>query len=89
MRYMLNFDDLAPIADAALSGLGIARLPLWLAGKWVAASRLVPVLPAAYADDTVVHVVWPRARFLPLKTRAAIDTLVLEVPKALLASVGA
>lgn len=87
MRYMLNFDDLAPIADAALSGLGIARLPLWLAGKW--ASRLVPVLPAAYADDSVVHVVWPRARFLSLKTRAAIDTLVLEAPKALVASVGA
>ncbi len=89
IRYMLNFDDIGPIADAALNGLGIARLPLWLADKWVRASQLVPVLPAAYADDTDVHVVWPRARFLPLKTRAAIDTLVQEAPKALVMSVTA
>jgi len=82
-RYMLNFDDLAPIADAALGGMGIARLPQWLANQWVAGGQLVPVLPAVYAEDTEVHLVWPRARFLPLKTRAAIDTLVREAPKAL------
>jgi DNA-binding transcriptional LysR family regulator len=83
MRYMLNFDDIAAIADAALGGLGIARLPLWLAAGWVEANQLLPVLPAAYADDMQVHAVWPRARFLPLKTRAAIDLLVQEAPKAL------
>lgn len=89
MRHMLNFDDVASIADAALAGLGIARLPLWMAGQWVEAHQLVPVLAAAYADDTQVHVVWPRARFLPLKTRAAIDLLAHEAPKALVMSVAA
>jgi DNA-binding transcriptional LysR family regulator len=84
MRYMLNFDDIDAIADAALAGLGIARLPLWMAARWVNENRLVPVLPAAYSDDTEVHVVWPRARFLPLKTRFAIDLLVREAPGALL-----
>ena len=83
MRYMLNFDDIAAIADAALAGLGIARLPLWLATRWVADRQLVPVLPAAYADDAEVHLVWPRARFLALKTRVAIDTLVREAPRVL------
>jgi len=43
----------------------------------------VPVLPSAYTEDTQVHAVWPRARFLPLKTRAAIDLLVQEARKAL------
>jgi len=83
MRYMLNFDDIAAIAGAALAGVGIARLPLWLTGEWVAQRQLVPVLPAAYSDDTEVHLVWPRARFLPLKTRTAIDALVREAPKVL------
>jgi DNA-binding transcriptional LysR family regulator len=86
MRYMFNFDDIDAIADAALNGLGIARLPLWMAEGWVASKQLVSVLPGVYADDNEVHVVWPRARFLPLKTRAAVDLLVREAPKALYAT---
>jgi DNA-binding transcriptional LysR family regulator len=88
MRYVLNLDDIDAIADAALAGLGIARLPLWMATRWVNEKQLVPVLPAAYSDDTEVHVVWPRARFLPLKTRFAIDLLANEVPGVLLAPPG-
>ena len=83
MRRMLCFDDVDAIADAALAGMGIARLPWWLAHEWVGSNRLVPVLPRAFSEDTAVHVVWPHARFLPLKTRAAIDALARHAPRLL------
>lgn len=74
-RYALSLDDIDAIAAAAVAGYGIARLPQWLAHQWVAAGALTPVLPDTFMDDSEIHVVWPRARHLPMKTRAAIERL--------------
>jgi DNA-binding transcriptional LysR family regulator len=74
-RYALSLDDIDAIAAAAVAGYGIARLPQWMARDWLVAGALAPVLPDTVMDDSEVHVVWPRARHLPMKTRAAIDLL--------------
>jgi DNA-binding transcriptional LysR family regulator len=76
----LRFDDVQAIADAALGGAGIARLPRWLAMPHLRAGQLV-LLPETEGDmANEIHAVWPHARYLPAKTRAAIDVLAKEIP---------
>lgn len=80
-RMLLN--DLEALADAAAAGAGIAFLPCWLIGERVRAGRLdlLPMeLPASGGD---VFAVWPQARHLPSKVRAAIDALAAEMPRVL------
>ena len=41
----------------------------------------LPHLPETEgAAESEIHAVWPNTRYLPAKTRAAIDALVREVP---------
>lgn len=75
----LRFDDLQSIADAAVSGGGVAWLPCWLTCQQVRAGKLTLLMSSQRVLATDIHVVWPRTRYLPYKTRTAIDTLVAEV----------
>ena len=83
VQRLLAFDDLDAIADAALAGLGVARLPWWLVHRWVEAGRLEPILQAHYGEDSDVHALWPRTRFMAPKLRAAIDALARGAPAVL------
>lgn len=76
----LRFDDVQAIADAALAGAGLARLPRWLAAPHVAVGNLQFIGDGRHAHAVAVHAVWPQTRHLPMKTRAAIDILVSEIP---------
>ncbi|MDB5766192.1 MAG: Transcriptional regulator, LysR family [Collimonas fungivorans] len=76
----LVFDDLQAIADAAVAGAGLAWLPCWLMSKHAAAGELVLVIDSESVLPTEIHVVWPQSRYLPTKTRVAIDALVAEIP---------
>ena len=75
----LRFDDLQSIADAAVAGGGLAWLPCWLIGPQVRAGKLKLVMDSQRVLATDIHVVWPRTRYLPYKTRTAIDALVAEI----------
>lgn len=76
----LRFDDVQAIADAAISGAGIARLPRWLVAPHLRAGELV-LLPETEGEmESEIHAVWPNTRYLPAKTRAAIDALAKEIP---------
>lgn len=75
-----RFDDLDAIAEAALQGLGLARLPRWLAAPHVASGALVHLVDNTQESETDIHAVWPQSRMLPAKVRAAIDALVAEIP---------
>ncbi len=75
----LRFDDVQAIADAAIGGAGIARLPRWLVAPYLRAGQLV-LLPDTEGDMETIHAVWPQTRYLPAKTRAAIDALAKEIP---------
>jgi DNA-binding transcriptional LysR family regulator len=85
VRRKLRMDDFQAIVDAALAGAGLARLPRWFAEPHVRSGALRQVWVGAHAQSVEVHAVWPQTRFMPMKTRAAIDMLASEVPKQLLA----
>ena len=76
----LRFDDLGAIRDAALTGHGLAWLPLWLIGEDVAAGHLRIVLGAEPAHAFDSHALWPQATRLPLRVRLAIDALAADLP---------
>jgi DNA-binding transcriptional LysR family regulator len=63
------------LRDAALAGLGVARLPLFVAGPLLADGRLVAVLPEWALPDHVIQVLTPSREHLPPKTRAFIEFL--------------
>jgi DNA-binding transcriptional LysR family regulator len=79
----LRFDDVEAIADATLAGFGIARLPSWLIASRVGSGELVLLMDGAPMQAYDIHAVWPHNRYLPSKTRAAIDALAAEVPALL------
>lgn len=76
VRHQLSFDDVQAIAAAAVSGFGIAWLPCWLLAQYVRRGELVVLRERCFVDQGEINVVWPRTRYLPRKTRCAIDALV-------------
>lgn len=65
---------------AAIAGMGLTRLQVWLAADALQAGTLVRVFEEPRPYGYALHVVWPLARVLPLKTRAAIDLLAARLP---------
>ena len=61
---------------AALSGLGIVLLPLWIIGPDIKAGRLVQLLPDYHWPDSAIHVVYPPGRHLSARVRSFVDFLV-------------
>ncbi|QCP48921.1 hypothetical protein FAZ95_06825 [Trinickia violacea] len=76
----LSLDDVQAIVDAAIAGLGLASLPCWLLNHYVQSGELVAVMERCIRPPQEIHVVWPQTRYLPLKTRYAIDALVAAIP---------
>jgi DNA-binding transcriptional LysR family regulator len=72
----LRYDDLQAIADAAVAGVGLAWLPCWLMRPHIRAGELELVMDSERVLSTDIHALWPKARHLAPKTRAAIDGLV-------------
>src|SRR5262245_11165465 len=75
----LSFDDVQAIADAAIGGAGIARLPRWLVAPYLRSGELVLLPDTGGIAESEIHAVWPHTRYLPSKTRAAIDALAREI----------
>jgi DNA-binding transcriptional LysR family regulator len=76
----LGFDDMKGIVDAALAGFGLAWLPSWLLARYEQTGELVTVMENCFRPAQEIHLVWPKSRYLALKTRCAIDALVAEIP---------
>jgi DNA-binding transcriptional LysR family regulator len=73
-------DDLQAITDAAVVGMGLAWLPCWLIAPYVQRGELELVANGEQMLAAEIHAIWPQTRYMPAKTRAAIDTLVMETP---------
>ncbi|MET3791625.1 LysR family transcriptional regulator [Aquamicrobium terrae] len=67
----------SPIAAraAAVSGLGFAGLPDFIAAPEIAAGRLVPVLDDRALEGGGIFAVYPHRRYLPAKVRVFVDYL--------------
>ncbi|UWM84863.1 LysR family transcriptional regulator [Rhizobium sp. SRDI969] len=63
------FDQFATMTQAAISGLGVALLPDYLADSEIAEGRLVPVLERSVPGPGSYWLVWPqsRANYPPLE----------------------
>src|SRR5690606_22147204 len=72
----LHFSNAEACLTAAERGLGIARLPSFVAGPSFAAGRTVPLLPAYEDAPFGIFTVYPPGRHLALKVRVLIDFLV-------------
>ena len=70
-----RLDDLGAIMDAAVAGVGLAWLPDWLADDGLRGGALLRVLPEVPPTVSPIHAVWPAAKSLPPRVRAAIDLL--------------
>ncbi|WP_261138959.1 LysR substrate-binding domain-containing protein [Serratia liquefaciens] len=53
-------------------------LPNWLSARYLRSGELVPVLSQIRLLPSEIHAVWPHSRYLPAKTRAAIDILLAQ-----------
>jgi len=62
--------------DAAAAGLGLAILPLFIAGPALAAGQLQVVLPRTPPTEDAIHAVYPPTRYVSRAVRQLIDTLV-------------
>lgn len=74
-------DDLQVIAEAVIAGMGLAWMPCWMIGPYLRRGELQLVIDGAGAVATEIHAVWPHTRYLPAKTRVAIDALVAQTPE--------
>lgn len=64
------------LVDAALRGIGLAQLPDYYVGEYLASGQLVSVLDEYQFTDTGVWVLYPQQRYLAAKVRLFIDFLV-------------
>jgi DNA-binding transcriptional LysR family regulator len=69
----LRINNSFAVRDAAIQGLGIAKLPLLIASASAASGELRAVLPEWLSPVVPVHAVFPSSRYLTPKVRAFID----------------
>ncbi len=81
----LRCDSAEVLLEAAIGGMGLARLPAWLAADALAAGTLVRVFEEPEPFGFPLHVIRTPSRYLPLKTRVVIDWLVAHLPPLLAA----
>lgn len=67
----------SPIAAmrAAISGLGFAILPDFVARADIAAGRLIPLFENRVPTDRGIYAIYPHRRYLPAKVRIFVDEL--------------
>jgi DNA-binding transcriptional LysR family regulator len=66
-------NNLLALKDAALAGVGIARLPLWMVDTEIKAGLLRPVLGKVRLPAFGIHAVFPSARQIPAKVRLFVE----------------
>lgn len=76
-----RLDDLEVVADAAVAGMGLAWLPLWLARERIGAGALVALLDGHAPAVVECHALWPAAQHVPPRLRLAIDALLMKLPQ--------
>ncbi|WPB77496.1 LysR family transcriptional regulator [Archangium violaceum] len=69
----LVVDDIAVLREAALEGLGLARLPRSLVDADLREGRLLSVLDAYAPEPLVISLVYPQRKHLPQRVRVFVD----------------
>ncbi len=61
------------IREAAVSGLGVARLPLFLIEAQLQRGELVPLMPDWRTADAHIYALYPNRRYLPQNVKTFLD----------------
>ena len=77
----MNADDLTFVRKATLGGAGIGLIPVFLCEREEAGGKLVRVLPGWRLTSSVVHLVYPSARFVPQRVVLFREFLLEKLPK--------
>ncbi|NKF33425.1 LysR family transcriptional regulator, partial [Pseudomonas sp. BGM005] len=75
-RYIASVNDSRTYLTAALTGLGVAQVPTFMAREPMRRGELVRVLPEWRRDPIPLYVVYPPNRHLSNKVRVFVDWLV-------------
>ena len=73
MRGRLRVNSLVAVRCAALDGMGIGYLPMWMVAAQLRDGALVTVLPDHATAPAPVNAVYSAARLLPLRAEVFID----------------
>ncbi|MBO9447372.1 LysR family transcriptional regulator [Ruegeria sp. R14_0] len=69
----LRVNNSVALCTALLDGLGIGRLPTFIAGAHLTSGRLVRVLPDYRLPEQALYAVFPERKHMPAKVRAFLD----------------
>ncbi|HYP83993.1 LysR family transcriptional regulator [Variovorax sp.] len=89
IRPRMSTDSLFAMRTAALMGLGACAASAWTLTEDVAQGRLLHLAPQWQTAPLPVHLIYPPARFLPLRLRRFIDAMRHALPAAMAGHEGA
>ncbi len=82
-RYIMSANDSRTYLGAALAGLGVVQLPVFMAKDHVARGELIKILEDWRSETMPIYIVYPQTRHLTNKVRVFVDWLAKTVHKAL------
>jgi LysR family transcriptional regulator for bpeEF and oprC len=72
-RQQVSFNDLEACVAAAVVGLGIVQMPVFMAKEEMAEGKLLRVLPEVEIDTVPLHILYLQNRHLSTKVRAFVE----------------
>eukprot|EP00913_Durusdinium_trenchii_P021249 g19962.t1 len=78
-NYVVSVNDARSYLDAAISGVGIAQAPRFMAQRPVEQGQLVPILADWTCQSFPLYIVYPQTRHLSNKVRVFVDWLAKRV----------
>ncbi|MBL8677627.1 MAG: LysR family transcriptional regulator [Myxococcales bacterium] len=87
IRSVLRTNSIVALRQLAIDGLGVARLPSWLAKTAIEQKALVRIVPTATLASVDLYAVFPQASRRSTALRAALDVLEKRLPPGLRAPV--
>lgn len=75
----LEFNQVAPAADACLAGLGFGMFISYQVARYIEQNRLLIVLESFEPPPRPINVVYPHARLLPARTKVFIEWIKQEL----------
>ncbi len=82
MRGRVTVNNGESACDAAIAGLGVVMVPLFIAARGLRSGELIPVLPTARPLADAIYAVYPQTRYVSRAVRAVIDYLVTAMSEA-------
>ena len=78
----MSTDNLYALRQAAVLGLGVGIGSKWMLEADLAAGRLVQLMPEWQAPHLPLHLIYPHARYYPVRLRRFIDAMRAAMPSA-------